>query len=168
MSLNFSITFNIPIYKNINTLYFIENNNNVYYDGSHLNYIYTHKIDNIDYIFNGFFKDDFFIIIFDSFDNTLSINIEMKYVIILKLKWTIKEIKMQNIYVVDTDNMKNHKTDSYLLKKRKKINNLLLYTVDDYLRLNDYKVISSTINSTNTSKKFIIDKIKNIFDNIIK
>ena len=44
MSLNFSINFNIPIYKNINTLYFIENNNNVYYDGSHLNYIYEYSI----------------------------------------------------------------------------------------------------------------------------
>jgi hypothetical protein len=163
MSLSFTITFSKPIYKNINILYFIENNNNIYYDGSHMNYIYIHKIDNIDYTFHGFYKDDFFIIIFDSFDNNLSINIEMKYVIILKLEWILKEIKMQNINVVNTENMINYKIDTYLLKNRKNINKSSLLTIEDYLRLNDYTIITSIINSTKINKDNLLNKIKNIF-----
>jgi hypothetical protein len=163
MSLSFNITFNKSIYKNIDTLYFIENNNNIYYDGSHMNYIYIHKIENIDYIFNGFFKDDYFIIIFDSYDNSLLVNIEMKYVIMLKLKWVTKEIKMQNINVIDLDNMKNYKIDAYLLQNRKKLSTISVANMEDYLRLYDYKIISTIINS-NKIKKNIIEKLKNIFN----
>ena len=162
MSLSFKITFNKSIYKDIDTLYFIENNNSIYYNGSHMNYIYIHKVQNIDYIFHGFYKDDYFVIIFDSYDNELSVNIEVKYVIILKLKWINKEIKKQNIYVIDSENMKNYKIDAYILKNRKKINNILISNIEDYLRLYDYKIITTYINS-NKKKNIIIDKIKNIF-----
>ena len=163
MSVSFKLTFNKSIYKNIDTLYFIENNNNIYYDGTHMNYIYIHKVENIDYIFHGFFKDDYFVIIFDSYDNELSINIEIKYVIILKLKWISKEIKKQNIFVIDYDSMKNYKVDAYILKNRKKLNKILISKMEDYLRLYDYKIITAYINS-NKKKNIIIDKIKNILN----
>ena len=58
--------------------------------------------------------------------------------------------------------MKNYKIDAYILKNRKKINNILISNIEDYLRLYDYKIITTYINS-NKKKNIIIDKIKNIF-----
>jgi hypothetical protein len=162
MSLCLQIKFNKSIYKDINTLYFIENNNIIYYDGSHMNYIYNHKIDNIDYIFHGFFKDGFFVIIFDSYDNDLSVNIVMKYIILLKLKWTINQIKMQNIYIIDSENMKNYKIEAYIFKNRKNINNRSLLNIDDYFRLYDYTIVNTLINPNKINKNIIINKVINL------
>ena len=162
MSLSFTITLNKPIYKNIDVLYFIENNNNIYYDETHMNYIYNHKIDNIDYIFNGFFKDDYFVIISDSYNNNLLVNIELKYIIILKLKWKIDDIKKHNIFVIDTNNMINYKTDAFLLKNRKIINNLSIYSINDYLNLNHYSIVPVIINSNKITKTKLINKIKKV------
>ena len=45
----------------------------IYYDNSHLNYIYKEKLNGIEYTFYGFFKDNFFVIVLDSFNESLEI-----------------------------------------------------------------------------------------------
>jgi hypothetical protein len=57
---------------------------------SHKNYIYKKKCGQITYIFNGFFKDDYFVISIDSYNELLMTEIEHKDIIILKLNWVIK------------------------------------------------------------------------------
>ena len=63
--MSIKISFYKTFYKNFNEIFFVENNNIDYYDNSHMNYIYIYKIDNIEYTFNGFFKDDYFVITLD-------------------------------------------------------------------------------------------------------
>ena len=167
MSLSFNIYFKNPIFKDIDMLHFIENKNIIYYNNSHMNYIYSYSIDNIEYTFHGFYKDDFLVIICDSYNKDLLVNVELKYVMLLKLKWIEKQIKEQLIYVVDTDNIKNYKTNCYVLNVRKRISTLLMSnTVEDCLKLCEYNIINSIINYKNknysTNKYNLIEKIKNI------
>jgi hypothetical protein len=183
----FKFKFNKPFYKNFDTLYFIKNNNIVYYDNSHTNYIYTIKtkdnepnnnlnIENnneIEYTFYGFFKDDFFVIIFDSYNKSLNTNIEHKQVVLIKLKWILntneyfetdiyKEVdlstnsdeynntdnKKKSLWEIDSSiNYKN--IDAFVLNIRKKILKDNFIKIDDFIKIYEYKNFLLKINFIN-------------------
>jgi hypothetical protein len=169
MSSCLKISFDNPIYKNIDTLYFSENYNHIYYDNTHMNYIYVYKEDssNLEYTFYGFYKDDYFVIIFDSYDNILSINIQTKYVILLKLNWIQKEIKNIILNIIDYD-IKNYKIDSIILNTRKKIFGNYNVTIDELLQISKYKKYKTVINSNNNinNNNIILKKIKNFIKSL--
>ena len=134
------ISFNKPIFKNIKTLYLKPELTISYYDNSHLNYIYREKIENIDHIFYGFFKDDYFVIICDSYNIDLDINIKDKNIILLNLSWSLKKIdENKSIWSIDINNVL--KTDGYKLNIRKKSNKHLTANLKDFIRLCEYEVL---------------------------
>ncbi len=151
------IRFDTPIYKNIDEIYFVEDNNKVYYDSCNMNYISSVKTNsqsqcdnhnhnqNIEIKFYGFYKDDFFVIIIDSFDNDLLVNIECKEVILIKLEWKKMYFGNRDIHINVVKNTKNDKREAYLLNIRNKLfkNNI---DINSLLLLNDYKIINATIN----------------------
>jgi hypothetical protein len=172
--MSIQISFHTNFSKFFHEIFLVENNNIDYYDNSHMNYIYTYKIDNIEYTFNGFFKDDYFVITLDSYDIELLVNIEIKYVLLLKLDWKKIYFNDKNIYILDIKDNKN--LDTYILNIRKKLNTLTNISIDDYLRFNNYEIISSTIKDisnldelpeninneeNNNNKSNILSKIKN-------
>ena len=87
----FNLSFEKKIFKHFNKIFFVENENITYFNHSHKNYIYTEKINNLTYTFHGFYKDEYFVIVIDSYDEELDINIEHKEVILFKVPWTLKE-----------------------------------------------------------------------------
>ena len=156
------ITFEEPFYKNIDEIYFNENNDLLYYDNSHMNYISSFKNNDIEYTFYGFYKDDFFVIIFNEYNETLDVNIESKYILLIKLEWIIKSISLEkSLWVINT-NINNHNMEVYLLSTRNRLINGSEINYNDYLKLNNYKILKITINNTD---EIILKNIK-IMNNI--
>lgn len=159
------IYFKKPFYKNINELFFSNNQNIIYYDNSHINYIYKNTENNIEYTFYGFFKDTFFVIIFDIFDKNTNIMIQNKNVLVIKIDWILKKIS-ENISIWSIDNklFKNYQSHCYILPLRNKIFNENNVSLEDYMKLVDYKRIEIIINNVdnisfskkNTFKKKIL------------
>jgi len=158
--MSFKICFNKFFFKNFNEIFFIENNNIDYYDNSHMNYIYTYKIDNIEYIFNGYYKDDYFVITIDSYDIELMVNIEIKYVILLKLNWKKIFFNEKNIFVVDIKNKEIY--DTFIINIRKKMNSLINISLDDYLRFNNYEIIGSKVSLDDEENEKTEDEINKL------
>ena len=163
MSTSIRISFDTPIYKDIIDINFIEDNNKIYYDSCYMNYIYNTKINNKSITIHGFFKDDFLVIIINSFDENLLVNIDCKEVILIKLEWKNTYINKKDIHINVIKNNKNLNTEAYLLSIRNKLfkNNINL---NDYLKICEYKIIDAIINDNgneNTHKNYnLISKIK--------
>lgn len=165
--LNFiHLSFTKPIYRNFNNIYFTVNKNIIYYDNSHLNYIYEETIDNIKYSFHGFFKNNFFTIILNSFDKELDINIESKIVILIKLDWIIKKLDENKIiWAIDKTKLKDITIDSIILPIRNKFFEDENIGIDDYIKIINHKIIQVNINVIDKIKKFSIKKkIYSIFN----
>jgi hypothetical protein len=214
----FKFKFKTPIHRDFKILYFVKDNNIVYYDKSHTNYIYSvtskYKINDnntiplstvldkninnnvfnenieknnydeeeIKYTFYGFFKDDFFVIIFDSYNINLDINIKHKEVILIKLKWVLNSISNISLNEYDSNNLNNYfhnvneeKTlweidksvnynniNSIILNIRNKIIDNNNIKIDDFIKLYDYKNIYLNINFINNNVKLIIDEADEI------
>jgi hypothetical protein len=160
------ISFKIPFYKDFYNLYFIPNTDIIYYDNSHLNYIYKEKSndDNIEYTFHGFFKDNYFVIILDSFNENLQINVENKQIALINLEWVLKRINEEkSIWIIDNTKINNLSTSAYLLNIRKKILSTNI-DINDYIKVVEYLIVSINIKNVNELEK---EKKNNLF-NIIK
>ncbi len=149
----FKFQFKKPFYKNFTKLLFKSNEDIVYYDNSHKNYIYKQTINeygnNIDYTFYGFFKDEFFVIIFDSFNCNLNINIEHKFIILIKLKWILNKISdSKSLWELDTCQIYKNK-EVFILNIRKKILNEKYINIDDCIKIYEYNNILININYLN-------------------
>ena len=162
MENSFKIYFSVPFFKNINEIIFRENVNCIYYDGSHMNYIYKLSIEEIEYTFNGFFKDNYFVIIFDSFDKNLQINIENKHVILFNLNWKKINYNDKEIYIINTDNFKNYKIECNILNIRKKLFDITNISLNDYLKIKNIESIECTISDLKYSNKKIFNKSNNL------
>lgn len=157
------ISFKIPFYKNFHNLYFTPNIDVIYYDNSHLNYIYKEKSNDIEYTFFGFFKDNFFVIIIDSYNEKLQINIENKQIALLNLEWVLKKISEEkSIWVIDNSKINNLNSFVYLLNIRKKILNSNI-DINDHIKLVEYSMININIKNINQFEK---EKKNNIFSMI--
>jgi hypothetical protein len=150
----FKFEFKKPLYKNFNKLYFKKNDDIIYYDNSHKTYIYSEIIkeneNDIKYTFYGFFKDDFFVIIFDSFNSQLNINIEHKFIILIKMKWILNKItnidlEPISVWELDTSEIYKNK-EVFVLNVRKKILNQKFINIDDFIKIYEYTNISVNIN----------------------
>lgn len=168
----FKFQFKKPFYKNFSKLFFKLNENSIYYDNSHTNYIYKETINengsDVNYIFYGFFKDNFFVIIFDSFNCKLNINIEHKFIILIKLKWVLNKISntkytdcdndTKSLWELDTSEIYKNK-EAFILNIRKKILNEKYINIDDCIKIYEYNNILININylsdktSNDTSNK---------------
>jgi hypothetical protein len=163
------ITFEKPFYKDIDELYFNENNDIIYYDNSHVNYISSIKKNDIDYTFYGYFKDSFFVIIFDEYNETLDIKIESKYILLIKLEWIKKNILLEKTLWYINNNINNYNTEAFLLLDRQRLLNGPNIDFNDYLKLNNYKVLNILINNTDEiiiKNVKIINNLKTIFKSI--
>jgi hypothetical protein len=149
-----SVSFKKPLLKKIKDLYFVPYEEDIYYDKNHMNYIYEEVIDNIKFIFYGFFKDGYFIIILNSFDKNLDVTIENKNVIIIKLDWTLKRINDEkSIWIIDESKLINLKMDALLLPYRNNFFKFNMIDVSDYIKVIDYEVEKVVINIVENKKK---------------
>jgi hypothetical protein len=164
MENSFKIYFLRPIFKNINELIFEEDKNNIYYNGSHMNYICVLNTDDIEYKFIGFYKDNYFVIIFDSFDKNLQTNIKNKNVILLKLNWKKTIYQEKEIYVIAIDKFKNLKMESFILNIRKKLLDITNISIEDYLKVKNFEIIDCRIDNlnNNNNNNNIIIKLKEL------
>ena len=167
----FKFQFKKPFYKNFTKLFFKPNEDNIYYDNSHKNYIYKETINengnDINYIFYGFFKDDFFVIIFDSFNSKLNTNVEHKFIILIKLKWVLNndsnDSNLKSLWELDTSEIYKNK-EAFILNIRKKLLNEKYINIDDCIKIYEYNNILININylhDTNTTSSSLNDKVSN-------
>jgi hypothetical protein len=153
------IKFKKPFFNNFKEIYLSPNKDIIYYDNSHLNYIYTQKIDNIKYTFYGFYKDDFFVIIMNSFNEELNITIENKFIILLKLLWTLKKIDdSKSIYVIDKNKLIKYKTEAIILPLRNKFFNESNINIENQIKIIEYKKNYVNINIVTKIKHFDLKK----------
>jgi len=148
------IDFKKKIFKGFTQLYFIPNKQTIYYDNTHLNYIYEENINNINYTFHGFFKDNYFVIIIDSYNNDIDINIEHKEVILIKLDWIIDiNYNEKKLLILDKSFIKKLNTSALILPIRNKLflnNNII---IDDYIKLYEYNKLKIKISIVKEIKK---------------
>jgi hypothetical protein len=141
------------IIKNLNDLYFVPYHNNIYYNDNHLNYIYRFKNENIEYVFYGFFKNDYFVIILDIYNEQLDVIIESKKVYLIKLEWELKQINDDvSLWILNYSKLNNIKTDCLILSCRKKLFSEN-YDINDILKISDYHVLKIKIKIVDEIKK---------------
>ena len=162
------ISFKVPFYKNFYNLYFTPNIDIIYYDNSHLNYIYKEKLNGIEYTFYGFFKDNFFVIVLDSFNESLEINIENKEIALINFDWILKKISEEkSIWIIDNSKINNLNSVAYLLNIRKKILNSNI-DINDHIKIVEYLTVNINIKNVNEfekeKKNNIISMIKLYFN----
>jgi hypothetical protein len=161
--MDLTISFKKPVFKNFKELYFIPNEDIIYYDNSHLNYIYKKTIENIEYIFYGFYKDEYFIIICDSVDTNINIMIENKNILLVKLDWILKEnINNKNLWVIDTNSLTNFKKISYALPIRNTFFVEKNLNINDYLSVSNYTMHYIKIKKTSNNHLLFIMRFLNI------
>ena len=144
----FYLSFKKKIFKYFNKIFFVEDKNITYFNHSHKNYIYTEKIANLIYTFHGFYKDDHFVIVIDSYDEELDINIEHKEVIIFKvhadgdcekLQWILKEEENNKyIWTIDGELEKKYETSYFILPIRSKLLNSCILDIEDFKNVTKY------------------------------
>jgi hypothetical protein len=148
------ISFKKPFFEDFDEIYFVPNMDITYYDNSHVNYIYTETKDNIIYTFHGFFKDNFFIIIYDSYNQKLNTTLQNKNVLIIKINWIEKKYsEYKNMWIIDIPKFNDLKTECFILPIRQKIFNTDSISIDDYLRMYNYSIFNIIIKYVPEKKK---------------
>ena len=84
--------FENPILNKLKNVSFSINKNIEYTNNSFFNYYHEIKQDNITISFNGFYKDEYFLIFIDIIDNHLNNSVYHKDVIIIKLDWNLNKL----------------------------------------------------------------------------
>jgi len=166
------IYFKKPIYRNINTLFMSVNKDLVYYDNNHINYIYRINEDNIEYVFNGFFKDNYFVITFSAFNKEYNVKLENDNIIIIKLEWILKKISENiSLWVINDLQFINYKSDCLILPINNKLFSENNINLDDYLKLYDntrIELLINVVDSIDIKKKFNLKKILNFITKHLK
>jgi len=151
--------FSKPIYENIKDIYFKKNINKSYLNQSYINYNY--EIDNNDskIIFNGFFKDNYFLIFIDFYNTNLQNSIYFKDVIIIKLDWILQKYKHDLFLWEIKIQKKNYKY--FNMPIRKIIEENTDYSIDDILLINKCIHYDVKIEETKSTKKNIFNYLFN-------
>jgi len=169
--------FEQKIFKHFNKIFFIPNENIEYYEGSHKNYIYNEKINNLLYTFHGFYKDDYFIIAINSYDVLLDVTIEHREVVILKVEWILREIIINQekkfVWNIDLANINKTHTNYFILPIRKKLLNSDILDIEDFknvTKYNEKKVSFYIVDKKNyeSIKKINEENLARIFFNFLK
>ena len=164
-------SFKNNIYKNIKDLYFIPNKDITYYDNSHLNYIYNVKNDDLLITFHSFYKDEYLVIVFDSYNEILDTKIEHKETIFIKINWINKKLDENKfIWIIDIVDYKNISLISYILPIRQNIFSEHFLKLNDFIKIYEYKLnnVNIKISENNENNKLLnFNNIKNIFIKIL-
>jgi hypothetical protein len=148
------ISFEDYFFKNFDEIFLSFNKNIIYYNETHMNYIYKVIDNDIEYTFNGFFKDDYLVVIFDSYNKQLNINIENKNVILIKLDWVLKKVFDENfVWIIDTKKFINYNTNVMILPVRNKLFDNTNFNIHDFIRITNYTNMKVTINNIESIKK---------------
>jgi hypothetical protein len=141
-----NIFFDKKMVKPIHKISMKPNLNIDYYNNSHLNYIYNYSDDEteLEYTFYGFYKDDYLVILYDTYNIKLDVKIEHKHIYLIKVNWILKEHNNITLWAIDTS--KKYKTECVILSCRK---NFFLenITINDILKINNYRVCEVVIKS---------------------
>ena len=133
---NIIIYFEKNIIKNIRLLHFKINEELEYINNSHVNYLYEFELNDKIYKFHGFYKDSYFVIITEIYDNILKNIIYDKQIILIKMNWVKKNIDNKiNLYFLDLHQNNYEYIYAPLRKEILNSNNLL---IDDLLIINNY------------------------------
>ena len=133
---NIIIYFEKNIIKNIKILHFKINEELEYINNSHVNYLYEFEINDKIYKFHGFYKDNYFVIITEIYDNILKNIIYDKQIILIKMNWVKKNIDNKiNLYFLDIQKNNYEYIYAPLRKEIVTSSNLL---IDDLLIINNY------------------------------
>lgn len=145
------INLNKPFFHNIYDLYFLPINKN-YIEYSYKNYEYKYQIDNKICIFNGSFRDNYFLITLDVYDIYHDNSIYNKNLVLIQLDW---ELNSKNIYVLKINEYEKINKDYIFINLRKELNNNNTFSIDELLDIKDYNKHKCTIKySDNISKSF--------------
>ena len=133
---NLHFIFQKNIIKNIKDLYFKVDTEIDYINSSHANYKYEIDMNDREYIFYGFYKDGYFIILIDIYDKLLKVSIADKKVIIIKMKWNKKNIENKiNLFFVD---IQKRNYEYIELSNRKELLDTIDLSIDELLVINHY------------------------------
>lgn len=127
--------FEKPILNKLKNVSFSINKNIKYTNNSFFNYYHEIKQDNITISFNGFYKDEYFLIFIDIIDNHLNNSVYHKDVIIIKLDWNLNilndELSVNEINIIEKKKYKYFK-----LPIRQFLENNNDISIDDILSIN--------------------------------
>jgi len=158
---NITIYFKKNIIKNINVLYFKINEELEYINNSHINYLYELEKNDKVYKFYGFYKDDYFVVITEIYDNLLKNIIYDKQIILIKINWIKKNINdRMNLYFLDIQKNNYNYIYAPLRKEILNSNDLL---IDDLLIINDYNIEICNIKTNQENNDYNIEKINDIY-----
>ena len=145
------IIFKEPVFKDFKHIYMAINSNIRYNDSSHVTYMYKEKRDDLEYIFYGFFKDSFFVIICNSYNSQLDITIQLKNIVCIKLEKTERKIKQDNkLYVLDESKLNDLSTCAYILPLRQIFLKDANIQMDEYFKVYDYSIMPIQIKVVDT------------------
>ena len=158
-SLTINLSFEKPIFDNIKSILFYPNHNINYSNKSFISYFQSIKHNDYQLLFNGFFKDGYFVIIIDSINNNLNISIYKKNIILIKLDWELTKFNNDiSLWKIKNIN-KNYQYININARNFLEDNNHI--SVDDIISI--YKCISYNV-TINKSNKSINNKILSIFN----
>ena len=172
------LKFENPLLNNIKELYLKPNKNIYYTNQSYLNYYTEVYNSNIILRFNGFYKDQYFIVLIDLIDKKQNNITHNNHILIMKVDWSF--IKVNNeIYLYQINIIKNKKYKYFYLPLRKFLENNNDLSIEDILLIHEcihynlkmyYKneeieenqeIEDKNLNSKDINNKFINNKFTN-------
>lgn len=127
--------FEKPILNKLKNVSFSINKNIKYTNNSFFNYYHEIKQDNITISFNGFYKDEYFLIFIDIIDNHLNNSVYHKDVIIIKLDWNLNKLN-DELSVNEINIIEKKKYKYFKLPIRQFLENNNDISIDDILSIN--------------------------------
>jgi hypothetical protein len=135
--------FEIPIIEDIKDLYLKYDPNIEVINKCYVQYYDEKKMNNKRYIFRGFYKDGYFIILIDIVDLKLDNIICHKNVLLTKLQWHL--VKINDELIINKLNIKNNTKYQYFLMPIRNILNKNFDVYIDDLIFSNNKIISHLI-----------------------
>ena len=130
------LKFENPLLNNIKELYLKPNKNIHYTNQSYLNYYTEVYNSNIILRFNGFYKDQYFIVLIDLIDKKQNNITHNNHILIMKVDWSF--IKLNNeIHLYQINIIKNKKYKYFYLPLRKFLENNNDLSIEDILLIHE-------------------------------
>ena len=155
---NIHFHFEQPIIHNVKDLYFKYDPNIEIINKCYSQYYDEKKIMNKRYIFRGFYKDGYFLIIIDIIDLNLNNIVYDKKVIIVKLTWHLVKIN-DELTIHKLDIKENSKHQYFLMNIRNSLKNNNDVHLDDIIFSNKKDIHHLIINKKNLKNFFNIKSL---------
>ncbi len=162
------LTFSEEIIPNSNLrqIYFDLKNSKYLINGSHEVYEYLYENENLIYIFEGFYQDNYLIIICDIFDKVTKTRVESKDVFVIPIEW--KYVKYNNIMRWTLDVQSEIFTKVFKINIRKRINEIPF--IKNFIENTDYEELYIKIKRYDAkfTKDVITKKVSGLYEKINK